>query len=339
MPFSFGDIKMARRLLTRCGVKRLSTSAMALALTLTVACGALRTIQVPTTPPTPEQLSELWIDPGQMPRDLFWGTGGESHAPPRDVTYRMLARDTGGFSVSYDVEGPDGLEWSAKLGPEAQTEVAVSRILWGLGYHQPPTYYLPSWNVDVGKGEVKRESEARFRPKLPDLKAQEDRWRWADNPFLGAREFRGLLVTLLMFNSTDLKDDNNAVYQLAEPRDGVTRWFVVRDVGAALGETGRIDPRRNWLEGFEKQAFITKVTDTTIKFDYDGRHQELLTMISPADVRWASQRLEQVTDQQWRDAFRAANYSDADTARYLTRIKEKIADGLALRVDRRVTDD
>ena len=239
----------------------------------------------------------------------------------------------------YDVEGPDGLEWSAKIGPEAQTEVVLSRILWGLGYHQPPTYYLPSWNVDVGKGEVKRESEARFRPKLPELKAGKDPWHWADNPFLGAREFRGLLVALLMFNSTDLKDDNNAIYQLAEPRDGVGQWFVVRDLGAALGETGKLDPRRNWLEGFEKQAFITRVTGTAIKFDYDGRHQELLTMISADDVRWAAQRLRRVTDQQWRDAFRAGNYSDADAARYLARIKEKIDDGLALRVDRRVTDD
>jgi hypothetical protein len=320
-------------------VIRLSTSTMVLTLTLTVACGALRTIQVPATPPPREQLSELWIEPGDVPRDLFWGVGGESHAPSRDVTYRMLARDAGGFSVGYDVEGPDGLEWSAKLGPEAQTEVVMSRILWGLGYHQPPTYYLPSWNVDLGKGEVKRESEARFRPKLPELKAQKDGWRWADNPFLGAREFRGLLVTLLIFNSTDLKDDNNVVYDLAEPREGVRRWFVVRDLGAALGETGIIDPRRNWLEGFEKQAFITKVTGATVKFDYDGRHQELLTMISPDDVRWAAQRLQRVTDRQWRDAFRAANYSDADAARYLTRIKEKIADGVALRVDRRVTDD
>ncbi len=58
---------------------------------------------------------------------------------------------------------PDGLEWSAKIGPEAQTEVVVSRILWGLGYHQPPIYYLPSWTVDLGNGET----EAGERSTVP----------------------------------------------------------------------------------------------------------------------------------------------------------------------------
>jgi len=144
---------------------------------------------------------------------------------------------------------------------------------------------------------------------------------------------------MLMLNSTDLKDDNNAIYDLAEPWDGASRWFMVRDVGAALGETGKLYPRRNWLLGFEKQKFLTRVSDDRVEFDYTGRHQELLTMIRPADVKWAAERMQRLTDDQWRDAFRAGNYSDEDAARFIARIKEKIADGLALRVDRRVTDD
>jgi hypothetical protein len=302
-----------------------------------MACGAVRTIHVPATPPAPAQLAELWVDPGTSPRDLFWGVGGEQRAPAKDAMYTMKARDDAGFSASYDVAGPDGVEWSAKIGPEAQTEVVVSRLLWGLGYHQPPTYYLPSWNVDLGRDGKKRESEARFRPKLPQLKHLKEYWHWADNPFLGAREFRGMLVVMLMLNSTDLKDDNNSIYELVEPWDGATRWYLARDVGAALGETGKLYPRRNWLQGFEKGAFLTDVSEPRVHFDYTGRHQELLTMITADDVRWAAGRMSRLTDAQWRDAFRAGNYSDADAARYIARIKEKIADGGALRVDRRVS--
>jgi hypothetical protein len=115
---------------------------------------------------------------------------------------------------------------------------------------------------------------------------------------------------------------------------------VVRDLGAALGETGKLYPRRNWLEGFEEHAFITAVTASGVEFDYDGRHQGMLSMIGPADVQWAAQQLSRLTDAQWRDAFRAGNYAAPRAERYITRIKEKIADGLALRVDRRaVTDD
>lgn len=281
-------------------------------------------------------VAELWTEPGAE-RDLFWGSGGRAYAPLADAIFELDAKDDAGFSVSYDVKSPDGVEWSAKVGPEAQTEVVLSRILWGLGYHQPPLYYLPSWTLDRGRDGARRETEARFRPKLSHL----DRagfWKWADNPFRDRHELRGLLVVLLLLNSTDLKDDNNSLYDVKDGR-GVGRWFVVRDLGAALGETGKLYPRRNWLEGFEKQAFLTDVSATRIRFDYTGRHQELLTMISGDDVKWAAERMARLTDQQWRDAFRAGNYNDADTTRFVARIKEKIADGLDLRVDRRVTHD
>ena len=308
----------------------------------------------PRGPIPPSMLAELRVDPGPEPRNLFWGVGGQRDAPPADATYALVAKDDTGFSVSFDVTSPDGLEWSAKIGPEAQTEVVVSRVLWGLGYHQPPVYYLPSWTLDAGeakprpstraqgvpsKVEGRKESEARFRPKLPQLNRLPEVWSWADNPFSGTRELKGLLVILLMLNSTDLKDSNNSIYEVLRPWDGASRWFVVRDLGAALGETGKLYPRRNWLEGFEDHSFITNVAGSTIRFDYNGGHGELLTMIGPADVQWAARQMARLTDAQWRDAFRAANYAAPDAERYIRRIKEKIADGIALRVDRRETTD
>jgi hypothetical protein len=303
----------------------------------TAACGG-RTVVVAPRTVSAAQMAQLWVDPGTRPRDLFWGVGGTRYAPPRNARYTLESKDETGFSVSYDVKDPSGLEWSAKIGDEAQTEVAVSRILWGVGYHQPPVYYLPSWQLVTGENPAQI-SEARFRPKLPQLDRLDEVWSWADNPYSGTRQMKGLLAILLMLNSTDLKDSNNSIYQTAQRWDGATRWFVVRDVGAALGETGKLYPRRNWLEAFEKTPFITAVSGTTVELDYDGRHQELLSMITAADIQWASRLLARLTDAQWRAAFRAANYSDADSQRFIRRIKEKIADGIALRIDRRVTSD
>ena len=315
-------------------------------------CGGRTVVVTPRQPVTAAQLAELWVDPGPSPRDVFWGVGGPKRAPAPDVPYTVIGKDSAGFSVSYDVTGPDGTEWSAKLGPEAQTEVVVSRLLWGLGYHQPPTYYLPSWTV-AGE-DNRKESEARFRPKLAELDRLEQVWSWADNPFSGTRELKGLLVILLMLNSTDLKDDNNSIYEVQSQAFGrgrpstiaqgassgvERRWFVVRDLGASLGETGKLYPRRNWLEGFERQAFITDISDAAVDFDYDGRHEELLSMIGPGDVQWAARRMARLTERQWRDAFRAGNYAAPRADRYIARIQEKIADGLALRVDRRAIAD
>jgi len=306
------------------------SSAVALLGLIVIGCGGGIAIRPPERPPSPDQIKELWIDPGNQPRDLFWGVGGQKYAPAPDAVYTFEARDDVGFSSSYDVRDPQGVEWSAKIGPESQSEVVLSRVLWGLGYHQPPVYYLPSWKLERD-GHVRIESEARFRPKLPQLERLKEYWWWQQNPFVGTHELSGLLVVLAMFNSTDLKNDNNSIYKLTEPWEGADRWFVVRDLGASLGETGKLFPRRNWLDGFEKHGFITAIDGARVEFDYVGRHQELLSMIHPPDVQWAAQRMQRITDAQWRDAFRAANYADADAQRFIRRLKQKIDDGLALR--------
>jgi hypothetical protein len=312
-------------------VKAPLTSA-ALAAALAVACaGRTGVIAVPEAPLTAQQMAELWVEPGEA-RDLFHGVGGRRLLPKQDAQYKLKAKDELGFSVSYDVIGPDDLEWSAKIGPEAQTEVVVSRLLWGLGYHQPPLYYLPAWNLVEENGDIRKESEARFRPKIDAIDRRDGFWSWRDNPFIGSRPFSGLLVVLLMLNSTDLKDDNNSIYDVKRPLPdgvpGVRRWFIVRDLGAALGETGKLFPRRNWIEGFEREPFIERVEGGRIEFAFTGRHRELLEMITPADLRWAATRLQRLTDRQWRDAFRAANYGDAMRDRYLRKIREKIAQAL-----------
>jgi len=126
---------------------RASSAVILVLAAMTVSCGGRTVVVSPRVPLTPAQMAELRVDPGAEPRDLFWGVGGRRYAPPPTAAYGLVAKDATGFSVSYDVTSPDGTEWSAKIGPEAQTEVVVSRILWGLGYHQPPIYYLPSWTL------------------------------------------------------------------------------------------------------------------------------------------------------------------------------------------------
>jgi hypothetical protein len=72
------------------------------------------------------------------------------------------------------------------------------------------------------------------------------------------------------------------------------------------------------------------VSGDHVEFDYRGRHREMLRIIRPADVRWAAARMHRLTDAQLQDAFRAANYDPAIAARYITAIKARIKDGLAI---------
>jgi hypothetical protein len=141
------------------------------------------------------------------------------------------------------------------------------------------------------------------------------------------RPYQGLLVILLMFDSSDLKNSNNTLYDVTA--DGRTeRWYVVRDLGTALGETGRLNPRRNDPDLFAHNRFITDVRSGFVVFDYHGFHQEVVRdRIAPGDVGWASSLLSGLSEGQWHDAFRAAGYGADATARFIAVLHARIVHG------------
>ncbi len=79
----------------------------------------------------------------------------------------------------------------------------------------------------------------------------------------------------MMFNSSDLKNANNTLYE-HRTGDGIEPWYVVRDLGTALGTTGRLAPRRGNAAAFAADPFITSVSKGFVEFDYRGWHQELV---------------------------------------------------------------
>jgi hypothetical protein len=247
-----------------------------------------------------------------------------------DGRFTVVSKDTGGFSTTYKVKDTAGRDWNVKIGPEAQTEVVTSRIVWALGYHQLPSYFVERW-IAVEHSKGAQLGGSRFRPHDMGLKSRSI-WPWHENPFVGTPPYNGLLVLMMILNSTDLKNDNNERYDVeGGAREGADRWFVVKDLGASLGETGRMDPRRGYIDGFEKEPFITGVRNGVVRFGFRGRHQELLDRIRIDDVRWTCERVATITDQQWRDAFLAGNFTDEVAARYVARIRQKVKEGLELR--------
>jgi hypothetical protein len=291
--------------------------------------GCAPRIEPTRVPPGPaEDLASFWEDADPRSRDLYHSVGGAGLQPDPDAVYEVLKRDTGGFSTTFDVRDPRGITWGVKIGDEAQSEVTSSRIVWAAGYRQPPTYYLPRWRARQDGREVEM-GPGRFRPKLDDLDS-EGYWSWRRNPFVGSQAFRGLIVLMMVLNSTDLKDENNGIFEVKQDGRLVGRWYVVKDLGATLGTTGVFRPKRSDAEAFERHPFIRDVRDGRVRFHFRGRHRWLVRDVTPADVRWLAGRLARLTDDQWRDAFRAGGYSDEETARFTSRLKEKIAAGQAL---------
>jgi hypothetical protein len=246
-----------------------------------VSCApAMSRIPAPTDIPI-----AFWSEPTSAP-DLVYGVGGPELAPDPNMVYTLVKRDTRGYSTTLD------------LRDAARTEVVSSRIVWALGYMQPPSYYVPRLAVSLPDG-TRDEGAARLRPSVEWLEPRGD-WSWHKNPFVATPEFRGLLVLMMVLNSTDLKDANNVVYLARRESATPVLWYTVNDLGAMLGD-------------------------------------ELLRDLRPEDVAWTCERLAKLTDAQWRDAFAAGGYAPEITDRYVARIKAKIREGLALGALRRAS--
>jgi hypothetical protein len=314
-------------------MKRQSAILAAVAVAfVAISCAGVKTPKLPAAAPPAN--TSIWIDPADLAeRDLFYGPYGAESAPDPSATYTLVNLKHTGVNLGMTVKDPRGREWSVKqpypgaLDSEAPVEVALSRILSAIGYHQPPVYFLPAFTLkdDFGSRVV---TGGRFRLKDETLNDQ-GMWNWADNPFVGTKPYQGLIVLLMMFNSTDLKASNNTLY---EHRVSPTEhWYAVRDIGAALGDVNRISPRKNHPDSFETFPFITGTSNGYVVFAYDGWYKNLVRdRITVDEVKWASELLGRLSDKQWNDAFRAGGYEPDTASRFINALKKKIDQGKSL---------
>jgi hypothetical protein len=282
--------------------------------------------------PEPRPVDELVEpDPDIGSRDLFWGVGGRERAPEPDAAYHFIEKKTAGFSDNFVIEDPSGRRYNAKIGHEAQTEVAASRLLWAIGFYQPPIYYVRHWQMSDGPEAGVAQPHARFRFYDPAWKSKSI-WSWKDNPFVGTRELNGLIVMQVLMNSWDLKSSNNEVYERRGEHPG--RVYIVKDLGQSFGNSVRFFlGGLNNPDAFAKEPFILRVNhDQKVYFGFEpiilnwGIDRDLHV----DDVLWTCRRLERLSDEQWNDAFRAAGYSDRQVAAFVEQMKRKLREGLAL---------
>jgi hypothetical protein len=276
--------------------------------------------------------ASLWQRPADLATsDLFYGPWGAERAPDPAATYTLVELKHTGVNLGMTVKDPQGREWSVKQPYpgaedfEGPVEVVLSRLLSAVGYHQPPVYFLPSFTLKDDWG-THVEPGGRFRLDEPTLKSK-GAWSWQENPFIGTRPYQGLLVLMMMFNNTDLKNSNNTLYE-RQVGDLAEQWYVVRDIGAALGDGFRFAPRKGNPAAFERQPFILGVSNGHVDFGYKGWYQKLVRdRITPEDVAWASNLLAELSDRQWRDAFRAAGYDPEVADRFIRALRARVEQG------------
>jgi hypothetical protein len=291
--------------------------------------------------------ARIWRDPGDIARlNLFYGSGGRAHAPDPKGTFTFVKEDHLATNPKFDVVDRRGVEWRVKLGQESQSETAATRFLWAAGYFVDEDYFVPELKV-TGLPALQRGQEfvspngivhgARLERKRTTVEKL-GHWDWYDNPFVGQREMNGLRVMMALMNSWDLKAVNNAIYLV-----GGERQYVVSDVGATFGRTGKAGTRsKGEPSDYADSQFIEKVSPTSVDFVLHSRPfflsaiaitnylerskmEQITRDIPRADARWLGQRLSKLTGRQIRDAFRAAGYGADDVAILAKAIQKRIA--------------
>ncbi|HLL73815.1 MAG TPA: hypothetical protein VK421_00845 [Pyrinomonadaceae bacterium] len=305
-------------------------------------------------PAAPAGKPVAYRDPGDISKlDLRSGPGSAELAPAAPFTF--VAEDAVGASPKITVKDSKGVTWSVKTGVEAQAETVATRLLWAMGYYSEEAYYLDRAVVNNLPKKLARGQEfvrdgalvgARFEPRRANVE-RGPRWDWEENPFVGTREFNGLKVMMVVLGNYDTRVDNNTVFTARDEQTGeLQARYYVSDVGATLGKVGGLGGKRskNSLEDFRSSKFIEKVENGVVSFDYhtkpkgagifaslfkpsygksQAKKERAMRQASVEDARWIGQRLSLLSDEQLRDAFRAANYDEATREGFVQAIRQR----------------
>jgi len=298
-----------------------------------------------------------WRDPGDISaRDLRTGQCAANLAPV--APYTFVAEDRLGTSPKFKVRDARGMSWVVKLGEEAQSETVATRLVWAMGYFAEESYYFDRVEVQnlprLSRGQNFVEGRsgvvrgARFEPRRENAE-RASQWDWEKNPFVGQREFNGLKVLMALLGNYDIRPENNLVISVKDPQSGDTeaRYFV-SDIGATLGKVGGLGGKRskNNLEDFRTSKFVVGVENGVVKFDFhtkpkggggffasifnpsyaksQAQKERVINNIPVEDARWMGQQLSRLSDEQLRDAFRAAQYDTATRDGYVAALRARI---------------
>src|SRR5215472_1141153 len=314
-----------------------------------------------------ETQAVLWREPTDMAsRNLFYGPGGKKDQP-QGTTFAYEKEDLHGTNPKFDVRDQDNVKWRVKLGEEARPETVATRLLWAVGYSTDEDYFVERIQVN-GMQAVSRKRRKRMRGLLDSDGTMHDvrlkryskdekkvgTWQWRKNPFTGSRELNGLRVMMAVINNWDLTDDNNSIYE-EEKCDGAAkqqqdsddlRVYVVSDVGASFGTTGRVRDRavaKGNSDSYRRSKFISKIGRDYVDFAVPSRESWVLVVnpkeyirrfrlrwigrhIPRSDAKWVGRLLASLSTEQVRDAFRAAGYSPEQVDQFSEVVAQRIAE-------------
>ena len=291
----------------------------------------------------------LWRDPGHIESlNLFYGNGSPERAPKGPFTF--VKELMGGATPKFEIVDSKDVHWIAKLGDEAKSETAATRLVWAAGYFTDGAYYLSEMRVEQmsklsrGSQFVSKDGGVQSVRLEPILNLQSDQqrlgnWSWSDNPFEGTKEMDGLRVMMALINNWDLKTSNNTIYSIMGQA-----VYVVSDLGGSFGKTGGVGSRtKSRLDDYAASKFVDEADFEAVDLNIKSRPFFVLAVdpyhyskfasrekvgrnIPTAHAKWLAGFLNRLSIEQIRDCFRAAGYSPAEVDGFANVVQSRIAE-------------
>jgi len=234
-------------------------------------------------------------------------TGPDVTSGPPPGTWTVTSAKTDGITPGFTIEDATGQKWFLKFDPPGfpamatGTEVAVTKLLWTLGYHVPENHIAALRREQLvigGTATIRlpgREKRAMRLSDIDDLLAHADRHtdgsfrviasRALDGKPLGGfrfygtrpddpndivphehrRELRGYGVFSAWLNHVDAKSINTMDTLVTKDGRSMVRHHLL-DFGSTLG-SGGVAPREHW-EGFEHIVEPRDVAKQMVSFGF-----------------------------------------------------------------------
>ncbi|MEK6301417.1 MAG: hypothetical protein AABO41_11895 [Acidobacteriota bacterium] len=291
-----------------------------------------KSAKAPTNAPVKIGKPALWEDRGDISKlDLYLGIGSEEGMPK--PPFQFKEEDKTGTNPKIKVIDANGVKWNIKFDEEVHAEVACSRIVWACGYMVEESYFVTSGVVKgvTALGRARKFVKANgsftdgmFEKRPDNIARRKTPWSWRSNPFSGKKEMSGLIMLNVLVNNWDSKEENNTVLGMYDDDGEVKEWYTVADWGGSLGKTGSVFSHTKWdVDKFAKQSFIDGVSGNTVKLHYSGKMSASASV--PVDhAHWFAGIIGQLTDDQLRQAFKAAGATPTEIEGFAMQLRRKI---------------
>jgi len=282
--------------------------------------------------PTKAGVPALWEDRGDISKlNLIMGIGSEAGKPK--PPFQFDKEDVTGTNPKIKIIDANGVKWNFKFDEEVHAEVAASRIAWACGYMVEESYFIPSGKVigvsGLGRARKFVGSDGAFTNAMAEKRPENIarraiNWEWSSNPFVGTKELSGLAILNCLLSNWDAKNTNNNVLGMYDNNGKVKDWYLVADWGGTFGKTGGFLSHSKWdLADYSKQRFIEGSKGGAVNFHYSGKMSAMHSV--PRDhAQWFLGVIGKLSDNQIRDAFRAAGATQAETDGFATQIRKRI---------------